>query len=94
MTLQATDIVMAASRAVLPEGSPLPFTEVKSAAFAPPQKSQVVAEVVMFDGLPATMRLTKWRYGWSIGWDEMPGGDCSLEGEEWVRVARAQEPKP
>jgi hypothetical protein len=87
--MKALDIVMETAKATLPDGSPLPFVSVRHARFEPPNKSQIVAEVEMFDGLPAKMRLRLWGLGWSLGWDEMAGGDCSLENGGWVRVDRA-----
>lgn len=82
--MKATDIVTAVSTAIIPPGAPLPFVEIKGARFEGPNK--ITADVVMFDGRPARMRLTKWAFGWSHGWDSIPGGDISLEAGGWERV--------
>jgi hypothetical protein len=49
-----------------------------------------VAELVMFDGHPATVRLEQWSLAgilsWSSQWITLPGGACSFEDGEWVRL--------
>lgn len=80
----ARDLVVSVSSSIIPPGAPFPFAEIIGARFE--GKNTATADVVMFDGLPAKMRLTRWAYGWSHGWDSMPGGDISLEECGWVRV--------
>ena len=80
---RATLIVEDVAKASLPDGAPLFFREVRSARFE--GKNRVTADVIMFDGLPATIRLTRWAFGWSKGWDSMPGGDIYLEAGQWKR---------
>lgn len=82
--MKAIDIVQSVARSVLPPDAPLPFVEVKGARFH--GKDNITANVIMFDGLPAVMHLSRWSLGWSYGWDSMPGGDISLEGGAWERV--------
>lgn len=82
--MRAAQIVNEVSAAILPPRSPLPFTEIVGARFE--GRGKITADVIMFDGAPATMRLTSWAFGWSHGWDSLPGGDISLEANGWVRV--------
>jgi hypothetical protein len=72
-------------RDCLPPGAPLSFTKITNAEL---QGSKcIVANVVMFDGLPAVLHLNRWELGWSHGWDSMPGGDCYLDEDgAWKRV--------
>ena len=84
--VRAKDIVIHTNTASLPPGAPLPFGEIISARFD--GANQIVASVVMFDGQRADMRLKRWEFGWSRGWDAMPGGDISLENGAWQRVFR------
>lgn len=85
--MSALKIVMETAKAALPGGCPLPFSAVVRARFDD-SRNRILADVVMFDGKPATMRLTRWAYGWAKGWDSLPGGDCSFENGQWQRVAR------
>ena len=84
--VRAKDIVIQTNTASLPPGAPLPFDKIISARFD--GANQIVASVVMFDGQRADMRLKRWAFGWSCGWDAMPGGDISLENGAWQRVFR------
>lgn len=82
---RAIETVNAVMQDCLPAGSPLSFTEIIDATFE--GSKRIVAQVVMFDGLPATLHLNRWEHGWSHGWDSMPGGDCYLDDDGvWRRV--------
>lgn len=84
----ASEIVLQTMRACTPPDAPLSFSEVIRASFR--TKNCIVANVVMFDGLPATLRLDRWAYGWSHGWNEMYGGACFLDDDGvWKRVEPA-----
>lgn len=82
---KATAIINETMRDCLPAGAPLSFKEIIDASFQ--GKNRIIANVTMFDGLPATLHLNRWAYGWSHGWDSMPGGDCYLDDDgAWKRV--------
>lgn len=84
--MTAKDIIIQINTDSLPTGAPLPFGKILSARFD--GANQIVASVVMFDGQRADMRLKRWVFGWSRGWDAMPGGDISLENGVWQRIFR------
>ncbi len=71
---------------VLPEGSPLPYASIDKASFE--GRNSIVASMTMFDGLAAVCRLNRWAFGWSLGYDSLPGGDISLENGVWERATR------
>ena len=73
----------------LPPGVPPYFASIDTAAF---DGKSVVAALTMFDGQPAVARFRRWAYGWSLGWDSMPGGDVSFENGRWVRVRGETQP--
>jgi len=79
----ASEIVAETVRAATPD-APAIIREVTRAVFD--GRRRIRAEVVLFDGLPAKLRLERWAHGWGFGWDEMPGGSCSLRGGQWRRV--------
>jgi len=83
----AREIAVETLTASLPEGSPLMFKSIERAAFH--GKHSIVAHLTMFDGRPAIARFNSWAMGWSIGWDDLPGGAASLEGGAWRRVLEA-----
>lgn len=83
---RAEQIVRDTMAAALPPGSPMIFRSIERAAFD--GKRVIVTNLTMFDGRPAVARLKAWALGWSIGWDDMPGGDASLEDGAWRRIAR------
>ena len=84
---RAENIVRETMAAALPPGSPMVFQSIEKATFE--TKRSIVAHLTMFDGQHAIARLNAWAMGWSIGWDEMPGGAASLENGAWRRVAAA-----
>ncbi|ELT50235.1 hypothetical protein CN884_07395 [Ochrobactrum sp. 30A/1000/2015] len=90
-TSQATAraIVEQTISAALPAGSPLPYASIGKAAFE--GRNSIVASLTMFDGLPAVCRLKRWAFGWSKGWDSLPGGDISIENGAWARVSAPSE---
>lgn len=72
-------------RDCLPQDAPLSFSKIVDARRE--GKNRIVADVVMFDGLPAVLHLNRWEHGWSHGWDSFPGGDCYLDDDgAWKRV--------
>lgn len=79
----ASEIARDTVRAATPDAPPL-IREVMRAVFE--GRRRIRAEVVLFDGLPAKLRLERWAHGWGFGWDEMPGGSCHLEDGQWRRV--------
>lgn len=87
--MTARDILTETFSASLPEGSPLPFSQIVTARFD--GKSSIVADLIMFDGLPAVARLNRWAMGWSLGYDTMQGGDISLDNGKWARVFPQQD---
>lgn len=89
--VSARSIVERTIASALPEGSPLPYASIEKASFE--GRNSIVASLTMFDGLPAVCRLNRWAFGWSLGYDSLPGGDMSLDGSSWKRIAllRAKE---
>lgn len=86
----ATDIVRATLMAACPPDVPAPFARIVKAESAGRGAHRVIAaELEMIDGLPATVELRPWAYGWSHRFTEMPGGPLSYEGGAWVRVEPA-----
>jgi hypothetical protein len=84
----AISIAWATIRGSMPDGAPLCVKEIRCAKFTGSgSKNEILAECVMFDGLPATMHLRRWKFGWVLGWQNMLGGDCSFERGVWARVA-------
>lgn len=81
----AADIVCATVRAATPDAPPL-IRDVTRAVFTGRRPRMISAEVVLFDGLPAKLRLERWAQGWGFGWDEMPGGACLFHDGQWHRV--------
>lgn len=87
----ARTIVEQTIASALPEGSPLPYASIDKASFE--GRNSIVASLTMFDGLPAVCRLNRWEFGWTLGYDSLPGGDMSVESGSWERIAllRAKE---
>lgn len=87
-TSQATAkaILVQTIASALPERSPLPYASIDKAGFE--GRNSIVASLTMFDGLPAVCRLNRWAFGWSLGYESMPGGDIFLENGAWVRIPR------
>lgn len=83
------ELVLLAS---LPPNVPPSFTEVTTGHFIGlGRKRFAVANVIMFDGLPASVKC--WRYdndeglhGWAHQWLELTGGNISWNGTKWERV--------
>ncbi len=88
----AKDYVVQALRACLPEGVPPSFRSIDAARYISAQpRHEATAEVTMFDGRPAKVRVwlfARNRDAFAHEWTEMPGGDCSFEGGQWVRIDR------
>lgn len=83
---KASEIVTQVMRACLPDNAPLSFKEVVSASFQ--GKDRIAASVVMFDDQPASLSLSRWAFGWSHRWSDLPGGACFLDADNsWKRVA-------
>ncbi len=93
----ATGIVRDHLASVLPPGTPPKYREIVSARFFGTGRSrQAIADLVLFDGLPATVRVFGWRRGMAGHcFIDLPGGDCSFEDGRWIRIDRATlEPIP
>lgn len=84
----ARDIAVGTMQAALPDGCPMPG-EILAARFD--GKNRITADVVLFDGQPGTAVFRRWEFGWSYGWDNLPGGDISFEKGAWQRVDRGAE---
>lgn len=76
----AADIVCATVRAATPDAPPL-IRDVTRAVFTGRRPRMISAEVVLFDGLPAKLRLERWAQGWGFGWDDMP-----FDFYEWLEM--------
>lgn len=72
--------------ACLPEDVPLPFSLVSSSF---KDKRTAIAKVKMFDGLQATVQVSKWADAgdaWSLQWLELDGGSINWNGLKWERI--------
>lgn len=89
----ARDHVEQALRACLPDGVPPSYRSIDGARYVSAQpRHEAVAEVTMFDGQPAKVRV--WLYArnrdaFAHEWLEMEGGGCSFEDGQWLRIDRA-----
>lgn len=88
-----------ALKACLPPGVPPSWRSIDGARYISSQpRHEATAEVTMFDGQPAKVRVwlhARNRDAFAHEWTEMPGGDCSFEDGRWVRIDRAtMEPVP
>lgn len=73
--------------AALPPGVPPSFrTIIRAHSEGRGKARQITADLVMVDGMPATVRLRQWEHGWSHQFTAMPGGALSFEDGAWVRV--------
>jgi hypothetical protein len=89
----ASDIVRQTLEATLPPGVPPSFSEIVGASFFGSGRGRTIhAKLVMIDGLPGVVRLSRWAMGWSHQWIDLPGGDLSFENGEWVRIGGDGEP--
>lgn len=86
----AKEHVDQALRACLPDGVPPSFRSIDAASYVSSQpRHEAVAELTMFDGRPAKVRV--WIYArnrdaFAHEWLELPGGHCSFEGGQWIRI--------
>jgi hypothetical protein len=86
-TIDPIAVVKETLLACLPDGVPPSFRTVDSAALAGHGRGQTItATLTMFDGLPATVRLSRWSLGWSHQFTEMPGGAASFAEGQWRRL--------
>lgn len=80
------DIVVETMKSHAPGGK-VSFREVVSARkIGAGRSQQIYADLIMFDGQPAKLRLEKWQYGWSHQWLELPGGPIEMVGDSWQRA--------
>ncbi|WP_038367779.1 hypothetical protein [Bosea sp. UNC402CLCol] len=82
--MRADALVRQTLEAVLPPNVPPSFRDIVGARFV--GKNAVTAGLIMVDGLPATVSLTRWAFGWSHRFTHMEGGALSFENGAWVRV--------
>lgn len=88
----AAEAVRLVLMAALPPGSPPSFREIAAARFTGSGRGRVaVADLVMFDGLPATAEVFAGgkmlgHTVWGHRWTKMAGGPCVLEDGRWQRV--------
>lgn len=86
----AKEHVEQALRACLPHGVPPSFRSIDAAHYVSAQpRHEAVAELTMFDGRPAKVRVwlyTRNRDAFAHEWIELPGGHCSFEEGQWVRI--------
>jgi hypothetical protein len=76
--------IVAAIASTLPPGSP-PFY--RRIIATKKQGKGMSVELEMFDGQPGTLVIEQRGPCACFRWNELPGGDCSLENGEWIRVA-------
>lgn len=88
--MSAANFIDGALRACLPPGVPPSFQSIVSARWTGAGRKRVAeAELTMFDGLPAKVRV--WRYGsypdaLAHTFHGLPGGDVSFEDGRWIRI--------
>lgn len=88
----AAAFIGGALRACLPPGVPPSFQSIVTARWTGTGRKRVAeAELTMFDGQPAKVRV--WRYGsypdaLAHTFYDLPGGDVSFEDGRWVRIDR------
>lgn len=86
----AAVFIEGALRACLPPGVPPSFHSIVSARWIGAGRKRVAeAELTMFDGLPAKVRV--WQYGKYLDalahtFHDLPGGDVSFEDGRWIRI--------
>lgn len=86
--MDAATYVRASLLDCLPEGVPPSFSEIVSARWEGRAPRRIaVASLTMFDGQPGTVEVRQVGPCTSHRFTELPGGDCSFEGGQWVRVA-------
>lgn len=75
---------------VLPVGVPPSFASIDRVSTEGRGKAlEIIADLTMVDGLPATVRFRRWSLGWSHEFTIMPGGAMSFEDGAWRRVPAA-----
>ncbi len=85
----ATEIVDQVLKDALPPSIPPSFKRIKSARYLRIGKHPIInAELEMFDGLSASVQLTKWNHGYSHQWTQLNGGSAKWNNElgKWERV--------
>ena len=88
----ASSFIDNALRAALPPDVPPSFTRIVSARWTGTGRKRVAeAELTMFDGQPAKVRV--WRYGsypdaLAHTFHDLTGGDVSFEDGRWIRIDR------
>lgn len=83
--MSAREVALATMQAALPDGCPMPG-RIMLARFH--GKNKITADVLLFDGERGTACFSRWAFGWSYGWERLPGGDISFEGGAWKRSER------
>lgn len=88
MAAVAREYIDAALRACLPDGVPPSFRSINNARFVGVGRDRPAeADLTMFDGLPARVRVWLWGpSSYAHAWLDMPGGDCSFEAGRWIRI--------
>jgi len=81
--MSAATLVAKTLAAALPPGVPPSHRKILAARFLDP--ARVTATLEMFDGLPATLELSRLAYGWSIRYRLLPGGAIVWTGTAWKR---------
>jgi hypothetical protein len=84
-------------RGVLPDNVPPSWRSINGARYVSSGRhAEATADVTMFDGKPAKVRV--WVFGQgghAHEWLDLPGGHCSFEGGRWIRINPATlEPFP
>lgn len=72
--------------ATFPPGVPPSHKNVILACFV--DANRIDAQLEMFDGLPASVTLSRWTYGWSIHYAHLPGGAVAWFRSQWTRRPR------
>lgn len=86
--MTASETVIAGMTAVLPPGMPLSFTSINRARFQGHGRNRkAIADVTMFDGLPARLAVWQWSLSWAHEWVALEGGDASFEEGRWIRIS-------
>ena len=84
--MKAASFVAERLQACLPPGVPPSYREIVSARYERSGAARAaIADLIMFDGLPARVQIS------TIGlmpqrYTDLPGGDLSFEGGRWIRI--------
>ena len=89
---QCVNIVRDTLLASIPPHAPPMFKEIVHAhSSGQGKRRQILADLILFDGETAGVKLEPFQWGWSIQWMHLPGGAFFLNAaNEWQRETPPQ----